>query len=151
MTWYTCQDTGGRDSWHGHLSPPAPSTHTTDMPVGTFAVRASITNPSQPERRMALELLVDTRATWTLLPEEVVSRLGLATPRQRSVTLASGERATYPAGQVAMQLNGEEEITTFLAGPSNCLALLGAVTLEQFGLAPDPVKKTLVSVGGLLA
>jgi len=67
------------------------------------------------------------------------------------VTMANGESVSYPAGQVVIQLNGEEIITVFLAGPLGSLALLGAVTLEEFGLAPDPVRKTLVPVGGLLA
>lgn len=119
--------------------------------MGTFSVEASLANPQRPEQRLTLDLLVDTGATWTMLPSEVVTRLGLASTRQRAVTLASGERVTYPAGQVAIQLDGEEVITVFLAGPPGCLALLGAVALEEFGLAPDPVRKTLVPVGGLLA
>ena len=119
--------------------------------MGTFSVPAGLVNPQRLEKRLTLELLVDTGATWTMLPPEVVSKLGLAASRQRAVTLADGERVSYPAGQVAIQLNGEEVITTFLAGPPGCLALLGAVALEEFGLAPDPVRKTLVPVGGLLA
>ena len=58
---------------------------------------------------------------------------------------------TYPAGQVSIHLNGEDLITVFLAGPAGCLALLGAVTLEEFGLAADPVRKVLIPVGGLFA
>ncbi|MBI2878162.1 MAG: Retroviral aspartyl protease [Candidatus Rokubacteria bacterium] len=119
--------------------------------MGTFSVPASLANPQRPEPQVTLELLVNTGATWTMLPAEVVTRLGLTTTRQRTVTHASGERATYPAGQVGIQLNGEEVITVFLAGPPGCLALLGTVTLEELGLAPDPVRKTLVPVGGLLA
>lgn len=119
--------------------------------MGTFSVSADLANLQHPERRLTLDLLVDTGATWTMLPQEVVGKLGLTATRQRAVTLASGERVTYPAGQVAIQLDGEEIITMFLAGPTGCLALLGAVTLEEFGLAPDPVRKTLVPVGGLLA
>lgn len=119
--------------------------------MGTFSVPANLANPQRPEPRVTLELRVDTGATWTMLPAEVVGRLGLSATRQRAVTPASGERATYPAGQVGIQLNGEEVITVFLAGPPGCLALLGAVTLEELGLAPDPVRKTLVPVGGLLA
>lgn len=119
--------------------------------MGTFTVPAGLANPQRPEPRVTLDLLVDTGATWTMLPAEVVAQLELTAARQRAVTLASGERVTYPAGQVAIQLNGEEVITVFLAGPPGCLALLGAVTLEELGLAPDPVRKTLVPVGGLLA
>ena len=119
--------------------------------MGTFSVSARLANPQRPEQNLAIDLLVDTGATWTMLPGEIVTRLGLTTPRQRMVTLASGERVTYPAGQVAIHLNGEEVTTVFLAGPAGSLTLLGAVALEEFGLAPDPVRKTLVPVGGLLA
>ena len=119
--------------------------------MGTFSVRVNLASPQHLEQRLPIDLLVDTSATWTMLPQEVVTRLGLSTPRQRAVTLASGERVTYPAGQVEIQLNGEEGITFFLAGPPGSLALLGAVTLEEFGLAPDPIRKTLVPVAGLLA
>ena len=121
------------------------------MRVGTFSVPVVITNPRHPERREALDLLVDTGATWTLLPDEVARRLELATPWRRSVTLASGERDTYATGEVTLRLNDEELTTIFLAGLPGSLGLLGAVTLEQFGVAPDPVSKTLVPVGGLLA
>ena len=119
--------------------------------MGTFAVPVILTNPRHPERRLTLDLLVDTGATWTLLTDEVAKQLGLATPWERSVTLASGDRVTYAKGEVVMRLNGEELTTVFLAGPPGAVGLLGAVTLEQFGVAPDPVKKTLVPVDGLLA
>jgi clan AA aspartic protease len=119
--------------------------------VGTFTVPVSLAHPQRPETRITAELLVDTGATWTMLPGDLVSRLGLAATRERMVTLASGERVRYPAGQVSIQIDDEEVSTVFLAGAAGCLALLGAVTLEELGLAPDPVRKTLVPVGGLLA
>jgi len=119
--------------------------------MGTFSISASLANPQHPDARLTLDLLVDTGATWTLLPLEVVTQLGLTVAYRRSVTLANGESVSYPAGQVAIQLNGEDLTTLFLSGPAGCLPLLGAVTLEEFALAPDPVRKTLVPVGGLLA
>jgi clan AA aspartic protease len=119
--------------------------------MGTFSVSVSLAPPERPERRLTLDLLVDTGATWTMLPDEAARQLGLSAGRQRTVTLANGERVTYRAGQVSIQLNGEEGITFFLAGPPRSLALLGAVTLEEFALAPDPVRKTLVPVAGFLA
>lgn len=119
--------------------------------MGPFSITVSLAHLLRLNPRVTLDLLVDTGATWTMLPEETVRDLGLATTRQRAVTLASGERVTYRAGQVSIQLTGEDGITFFLAGPPGCLPLLGAVTLEEFGLAPDPVRKTLVPVAGLLA
>lgn len=119
--------------------------------MGTFSVPATLANLQRPEERVTVEVLVDTGATWTMLPAEVVERLSLETPGERTVALASGERVTYGAGQVTIQLDSEQLVTVFLAGPTGCLPLLGAVTLEQFGLAPDPARKVLVRVAGLLA
>jgi clan AA aspartic protease len=118
--------------------------------MSTFTVPATVAHSARPDRRVTLDLFVDTGATWTLLPAEIVAQLGLETPRQRSVELASGERVTYPLGQVAMQLDGEQLVTIFLAAPPGCQPLLGAVTLEAFGLSVDPVRKRLVAVPGFL-
>jgi clan AA aspartic protease len=118
--------------------------------MSTFSVQAFIANPQRPERRLGVELLVDTGATYTLLPGEVVEHLELATPWQRTATLASGEDATYPMGQVLMRLNGEEMSTVFLAGPAGCQGLIGAVTLEEFALTADPVHRRLVPVSRVL-
>lgn len=114
--------------------------------MSTFSVHASIANPERPHHWLEVEPMVDTGATYTLLPGEVVTRLDLATPWQRTATLASGEDMTFPMGQVLMRLNGEEMSTVFLAGPPGCQGLIGAVTLEQFALAADPVRQRLVPV-----
>ena len=118
--------------------------------MSTFSVPAIIANPERPLRRLAVELLVDTGATYTLLPGEVVRHLGLATPWRRTATLASGEDVTYPMGQVLMRLNGEEMPTIFLAGRPGCQGLIGAVTLEEFALAANPVRQRLVPVPRVL-
>lgn len=119
--------------------------------MSTFFVTAKLAHPQNSERHLDLELLVDTGATWTLLPTDVVEALGLLPSRERGVTLANGERVTYRSGEVVITLNDEDLTTLYLAGPPGCLPLLGAVTLEQGGLAPDPIRRILISVGGLLA
>lgn len=119
--------------------------------MSTFFVGAKLAHPQSPDRCLELELLVDTGATWTLLPGEVVEELGLSASRQRTVTLANGERVTFRSGHVVITLNGEDLTTMFLAGPPGCLPLLGAVTLEERGVAPDPVRRVLIPVAGLLA
>ena len=118
--------------------------------MSTFSAQAIIANSDQPQRRLGVELLVDTGATYTLLPGEVVRHLDLATPWQRTATLASGEDVTYPMGHVLMRLNGEEMPTIFLAGPPGCQGLIGAVTLEEFALVANPVRQRLVPVPRVL-
>ena len=96
--------------------------------VSTFSVQAIIANPERPQPWLGIDLLVETGATYTLLPGEVVRHLDLTTPWRRTATLASGEDVTYPMGQVLMRLNGEEMATVFLAGPPGCQGLIGAVS-----------------------
>lgn len=93
---------------------------------------------------MEIEFLVDTGATYTVLPPEVVERLGLETWMDRRMRLASGELGIYRLGDVRLQLDGEEHTTTFAAGPAGCRALFGAFTLELFWLAVDPVRQRLM-------
>ena len=128
---------GGMGRWYGAA-------------MSTFSVQAIIANLERPQRRLGVELLVDTGATYTLLPGEVVRHLDLATPWQRTATLASGEDVTLPMGHVSIRLNGEEMPTIFLAGPPGCQGLIGAVTLEEFALAADPVHQRLVPVRRVL-
>ena len=118
--------------------------------MGTFSVFATLTNPERPELWARTELIVDTGATWMLLPAELVAELAVETPRERTVMMANGDRVTFPMGELLITLNGETLTTIFLAGPPGIRALLGAFTLEGFGLAADPVRQVLVPVVGLL-
>ena len=99
---------------------------------------------------MVLDLLVDTGATYTLLPADVVARLELPTPYERRAMLASGQPVTYRIGDVRIRLGEEEHTMVFLAGPAGSRALLGAFTLEGFGLAADPVHHRLFPVPALV-
>lgn len=118
--------------------------------MSTFTIQAMLINPAQPDRSLVAELMVDTAATYTLLPMEIVAELSLSTLHDQPVELASGERVTYRLGQVLIGIDGRERVTPFLVGPLGARPLLGAVTLEEFALAPDPVHRRLVPVPALL-
>lgn len=49
-----------------------------------------------------------------------------------------------------MQIDGSRRTAVMIFGDPGSEALLGAVTLEQFSLAPDPVAQKLVPVEALL-
>ena len=68
--------------------------------MSTFTIPATLIHPEHPERLVALDLVVGTRATYLLLPAEVVAQLGLSTPYERPVELASGELSAYRLGEV---------------------------------------------------
>ena len=112
--------------------------------MSTFTVTATVMHPEHRERSIEVDFLVDTGATYVLLPPNVVDRLGLETRMDRMMMLASGELRTYRLGDVRLRLGGEEHTTTFAAGPAGCRGLFGAFGLELFGRAVDPVHHRLI-------
>jgi clan AA aspartic protease len=114
--------------------------------MSTFSVPLTLVHPDDRTRSMTLDLLVDTGATYMLLPAEIVNGLGLSIVEERPAELASGERVMYGVGSVVVRIDDREFPTVFVAGPRGCPPLLGAFTLEAFGLAADPVNQRLFPV-----
>jgi aspartyl protease family protein len=112
--------------------------------MSTFTIPATLIHPEHRERSVATDFLVDTGATYSLLPAEIVERLGLTAEEDFDALLANGEPTVFKLGEVRIRLGRRERTTIFLAGPPRCLPLLGAVTLEQFALAADPRRQRLV-------
>lgn len=118
--------------------------------MGTFAVKVTLSHPERRAIQMTLDLLVDTGATWSLIPAEAARSLGVEPSETRPVRTADGRQLVLPLGEVRFTIDGRSLTTPCLIGGPESPALLGAVTLEAFGLAPDPVQKILVPVTGLL-
>jgi predicted aspartyl protease len=64
--------------------------------------------------------------------------------------LADGTLIERDATEVVIEIDGAYRTTVVVFGDPGSEALLGAVTLEQFSLAPDPVARRLVPVVALL-
>lgn len=111
--------------------------------MGQFFVAATLTGPTG--RAEDLRLLVDTRATFLVIPREVADRLELHATRSCSVRTAGGLRDVWPAAEVRLHLHGLAVTTPCLIAPEGP-ALLGAVALESLLFAVDPVGQRLVPV-----
>lgn len=118
--------------------------------MGTFHVEMTVKNLHAPEHRRTVRALVDTGATYTTLPREVVDALGCQPIGTRRVLPANGQEEEWPVAAVSLSLQGQEGPTFCLIGPNGGPALLGAATLEEFALAVDPVAKKLVPVRAYL-
>ena len=101
-------------------------------------------HPEHRERSVTADFLVHTGAFYSLLPAEVIERLGLETQEDVGGILARVEAVVYKLGEVRIRLDSRERTTTFLAGPPGCSPLLGSVTLGAFALAADPRHQRLV-------
>ena len=95
-------------------------------------------------KRERVRMLVDTGATYTVLPAELAKRLKITVaPRRLNVRLADGRRKFMRVGTVFIRLLGREAADTALIGPAGIEPLLGAEALEALGLAVDPTSRKL--------
>lgn len=117
--------------------------------MGTFRIPLEIgrLNGVHLER---LDALVDTGATYTWVPREVLDRLGVEPEEEWPFVLADGREVTYPIASVRVRIEGRSRVTVAIFGERESEPLLGAVTLEEFGFGVDPVGRRLVPVPGLL-
>jgi len=116
--------------------------------MGTFLIEPTFRSPHNRERDQVVSVLVDTGATWTTLPQEIVDALGCTPLSSRRIRFADGREETWPLTIVLVTLEGQELPTICLIGPLGGPAVLGAVTLEEFALSVDPVARRLVPVAG---
>ena len=119
--------------------------------MGTLRVSIQLASPGG-EPFESVEALVDTGASYTWIPRDLLERLGVRPDEERVFVLADGREVRYPVAWVRIRLDAGERIqpTLVVCGDLGTEALLGAFTLEGFGLGVDPVNRRLIPVPGLL-
>lgn len=118
--------------------------------MGIFRVPARIWNPGDRSRGKSLDLLVDTGATYTVIPESILRGLGISPLRRVKFRLADDRVVERDVGEVGIEVEGYMASATPVVFGEDTVCLLGAVTMEQLGLAPDPIAKRLKPVEALL-
>ena len=118
--------------------------------MGEVCVEIVVVNPKTGTRSEAIVALADTGATLTVIPGDILRRLGVEKLRSVSLVLADGRRAQRDIGDAAVALNGESVPCRVVFGQTGDAVLLGLTVLEQLGLAVDPVQRRLVPTDFLL-
>lgn len=106
-------------------------------------VTLSVKNPRDPSKSFDGEFLVDSGATYTVVPESILKRIGLKPQREEKFSLADGRIIKRSVGSALFAFEGRESAAPVLFGEKGDSLLLGALTLEALGLTLDPLKRTL--------
>ena len=117
--------------------------------MGTFTVSLQVGDLAGQEF-VEVEALVDTGATYTVLPMDVLVKLGIEQESQRSFELGDDRVVEYPIGYARLRLSEDHTIALVVFGPEGIDPLLGATSLEHLSLAVDPIHQRLVPVPALL-
>ncbi len=123
--------------------------------MGSFRVPLQVGKPvnGQEEDRVVTETvsaLVDTGATFSMLPASILERLGIAPDDTVLVRIATHEIVEFPVGEASLSAAGRRRRTSpVIFGPENHY-IMGATALESLLLTVDPVNESLVPYIGYL-
>jgi len=116
--------------------------------VGTF--RATIDIGDETGGRWEpVDALADTGASYTWVPASVLARLNVRPQFRREFVTADGRVIERDMAVTMTRWDGQSLPSLVVFGDENSLPLLGAYTLDGFGIAPDPVNRKLIRVRGL--
>jgi clan AA aspartic protease len=102
-------------------------------------------------KRATVRFLVDSGATYTLLPHEAWQAIALSPKRAVTFTLADGTAIERKVSECHIALPQGEGHTPVILGEPGDEPLLGTVTLEILGLVLNPFSRTLQPMRMLLA
>ena len=117
--------------------------------MGSFSVPVEV-GDAAGSRFESIFALVDTGAAYTWIPEDILARLQARPTEERIFGLADGREVTYGLAWLTIRIEGKLQPTPIFFGDAGTDPLLGFVTLEEFGLAIDPLDQRLIPVPALL-
>ncbi len=115
--------------------------------LGTFDCTVRLDSVDS-ERSLAVDMMVDTGASYTIVPAKLLKELGVEPIDTVRLSLANGHRVEYQIGRAVATVDGRTETTLVVFGEDAARPLLGAYTLEGLRLAVDPVSMRLVPATG---
>lgn len=97
-----------------------------------------------------VDALVDTGATFTVVPSPVLLRLGVEPAERVSFRIADGTTVNHAIGETQVRIEGKTFSTIVVFGDEQMPVVLGVYTLERALLAVDPVGQRLIPTDALI-
>ena len=111
--------------------------------MGLTFLRIDVGNPGDPKVTEQIEFLIDSGAVHSVVPAEVLNRLGIAPLGTQEYRMANGARMVRRQGIAMFKYQDRVGGADVIFGEEGDSNLLGATTLESLGLSLDPIKREL--------
>ncbi|MEM2213259.1 MAG: retroviral-like aspartic protease family protein [Candidatus Nezhaarchaeales archaeon] len=95
-------------------------------------------------RKVEVEALVDTGATFPALPKEIITELALPTIGEYPAETAQGSGKVELAANALIKIEDRVAQSPIIIRPKGTTPLIGVVALEQMGYKVDPATGKLV-------
>ena len=111
--------------------------------MGLTFVKVTVGNPSNGHRHEDVNCLVDSGAIYSLIPGAVLKKLQIKPHSTREFVLANGDVIQRRLATATFEYDGRRGDSMVIVGEVGDDPLLGATTLEGFGLVLDPFRREL--------
>jgi clan AA aspartic protease len=111
--------------------------------MGLTFVTVRVGNPANGHRAEDVRCFVDSGAIYSLVPGDVLRRLGIEPHSSRDFVSADGQVIQRRLATATFEYEGRRGDSMVIVGEPGDDALLGATTLEGFGLVFDPFRREL--------
>jgi clan AA aspartic protease len=119
--------------------------------MGLTDVLMEVANPRAPSKRLRAKFLVDSGATYSVLPEALWRALKLKPEEMVEFALADGSSVERGVTEARFFYAGRARTAPAILGSRGDVPLLGVVTLENLGLMLNPLRRELVPLRTMLA
>ena len=118
------------------------------QPMGIFNVGFTI-GSADGSRSLPLVGMIDTGSLYSIIPASVLDGLGIARDETEQFRLADGSILEMAIGLARLEMDGRARTVHIAFGPDydaadDDVVVIGAMTLERFGVAVDPVHRRLI-------
>ena len=105
-------------------------------------LKVKVINPEHPKKMKECEFLVDSGAVYSVVPKNILKGLGIKPTSSQEFILANGEIIKRSIGNAYFEYQGKVRAAPIVFGDRG-IFLLGATTIEAFGLILDPIRREL--------
>jgi clan AA aspartic protease len=118
--------------------------------MGITYVELDVANVAEPKKSERVEFLVDSGATYSVVPARILRKLGIKVVDRKEFRLADGTKIVRKKGVALFRYDGHVGGADVIFGEPGDATLLGVVTLESMGLGLDPYKRELFELPMIL-
>lgn len=111
--------------------------------MGLTYIEVNLYNPADSEKSAKVNLLVDSGALFTSVPEELALGLGLKPVERRKLKVYGDTAVERDIGGAVIEYQGHRATVPIVFGELQDTSVLGVTALESLGYELDPVTKKL--------
>ncbi len=113
--------------------------------MGKVVERVKVTNFKDPSKSIEIEAAIDTGATMSVLPMDLIQKLGLEKIDEVNVRYADNSvRRKEVYGSIILEIAGRKAVFDVLAENEGAQPLIGQIVLERLDLIIEPTTRKVI-------